>query len=287
MSVEAKLLKIHKLGLYTQFTPEQLESTYMLLINYLQFNIASISSIKYYDLLELHFYVSLLSNKDNEAKTALDRIIDKFGDQDSQRTAILKATYLEATMDSKTAIEYLSRRKQSELLSLKKKVALSKKITISNDYINVLIDYLKINPLDTEVLSELAETYYSIGHFDKAIFTLQEILLVVPFAYNVFARIGEIEHAIFKRDNEVDSLVSSIKHFLRSVELSANYVRSWSGIYITSNEFNKLEPKKLKNVKVEYEKLKKLSGKKLKEIINTKGTNSEDIKAAEKILSTF
>lgn len=287
MSVQEKLLTIHRLGIYATFSPEQISSTYLLLVNYLRNNINSIPSIQYYDLLELEFYLSLLSNKDNEAKTCLDRIVDKFGDQDSQRTAVLKATYLEATVDPKTAIEYLSKRKQDELLCLKKRVSLSKKITSPGDYIKALTGYLNINPLDTEVWSELAETYYDVGHFDKAVFALQEVLLSLPFAYNIFARIGEVEHAIYKRDGDVNALVSSIKHFLRSVELSANFVRGWSGVYITSKELKDLDVKKLKNIKIDYENLNGLSKDRLKDIIETSGSNAEELQAAEQILSTY
>lgn len=287
MSVEDKLLNIHRLGLYATFTPGQVSSTYALLVNYLNYNLNSISSIKYYDLLELQFYLSLLSNRDVEAKTCLDRIIDKFGDQDSQRTAILKATYLEATLDTKTAIDYLSKRTKNELLCLKKRVALSKRTTSQADYIKALNGYLNITPLDTEVWYELAETYYEIGHYEKAVYALQEILIILPFAYNIFARVGEIEHAIFKRDGDVETLVSSIKHFLRSVELSANYVRGWSGVYITSKELSGLDAKKLKGAKINHTKLREVSATKLKDIITTKGSNSDDLKAAQQIIATF
>lgn len=287
MSVENKLLDIHRLGIYATFTPEQISSTYALLVNYLNFNITSIPSIKYYDLLELQFYLSLLSNRDVEAKTCLDRIIDKFGDRDSQRAAVLKATYLEATLDTKTSIDYLSKRTKNELLCLKKRVALSKRTTSQADYIKALNGFLNISPLDPEVWYELAETYYEVGHYEKAVYALQEILLILPFAYNIFARIGEIEHVIFKRDGDVESLVSSLKHFLRSVELSANYIRGWSGVYITSKELNELDVKKLKNVKINHTRLREVSAKKLKDIIETKGSNSDDLKLAEKILTTF
>lgn len=287
MSVEEKLLSIHRLGLYATFNPEQISSTYLLLVNYLRNNINKIESIKYYDLLELQFYLSLLSNKDSEAKTCLDRIIDKFGDQDSQRTAVLKATFLESTIDNKNAIDYLNKRNSNELTCLKKRVALSKKITSTPDYIKALNGYLNLSPLDTEVWLELSDIYYEIGHFEKSIFALQDILLIIPFAYNIFAKIGNIEFAIFKRDGDVDSLVSSLKHFLRSVELSSNFIRGWSGIYLISKEFNQLDSKKLKNVKIDYVELNKLSKNRLKEIIETNGSNAQDLKAAEQLLRDF
>ncbi|CCH42601.1 Tetratricopeptide repeat protein [Wickerhamomyces ciferrii] len=288
MSAEEKLLSIHKYGLYTTFTPEQISSTYLLLINYLRSNINSIDSIKYYDLLELQFYLSLLSNKDHEAKTCLDRIMDKFGDGDSQRTAILKATYLEATAGEKVAIEYLSKRKSDELVCLKKRIALGKSKATKQDYIKSLIGYLNVSPLDTEVWFELSETYVDIGHYEKAVFALQEILLVFPFAYNIFARIGELENIIYKKNGDLEKLESSLKHFLRSIELSSNFIRGWSGILITTGEFKKLNNQKpLKNVKIDYESLFKLSNSRLQKIISTKGTNKEDLFAGERIISTF
>jgi tetratricopeptide (TPR) repeat protein len=48
-----------------------------------------------------------------------------------------------------------------------------------------LIALLKVSPTDAEAWAELADMYLGQGMLDQAIFSLEEVLLVQPNAWNV------------------------------------------------------------------------------------------------------
>lgn len=48
-----------------------------------------------------------------------------------------------------------------------------------------LIYLLDISPIDAEAWAEVAELYVAQGAFSQAIYSLEEVLLVVPNAWNV------------------------------------------------------------------------------------------------------
>lgn len=84
--------------------------------------------------------------------------------------------------------------------------------------------------------------------YEKAIHAFQETLLASPYAYNVFARLGESYHALsLQQSNDgnlnynakqkiVYSLTQALKNFLRSIELCPVYVRGWAGVQVVSSE---------------------------------------------------
>jgi tetratricopeptide (TPR) repeat protein len=230
-----------------------------------------LNDVAYYDIIELLFYLSLIIGKDQDARNCLALLTDKFGEDLSPRIAVLKAMLLQATKGTEQAIEHLGSRPSDELLSLKKRVALSKYTSNSDKYVDSLLGYLDIAPLDVETWSELGEVYYSQGHLDKAIWALQEILLIQPFNYYIFARIGELEHALFKRDSKRENLKASIKHFSRSVELCSNFVRGWAGLFITTKVSKD-------------EKLHALAKRQLEVIVENKRATYQDLEHASKIL---
>ncbi|ONH65923.1 TPR repeat protein oca3 [Cyberlindnera fabianii] len=133
--------------------------------------------------------------------------------------------------------------------------------------------------------AELGEAYYNAGHFDKAVHCYHEVLLQQSFNYYAFARIGELEHAAFVRDGDVERLESSTKHYLRSVELCSNLVRSWAGVFVTTAEMAKLDEKKKKKVELDYEELHSVAKKQLEKIIKTENAPYADIEAAKKVIS--
>jgi tetratricopeptide (TPR) repeat protein len=51
--------------------------------------------------------------------------------------------------------------------------------------IGVLVDLLQISPTDAEAWAELSDLYLSQNSYDQAIFCLEEVLLVMPNAWNV------------------------------------------------------------------------------------------------------
>jgi tetratricopeptide (TPR) repeat protein len=51
--------------------------------------------------------------------------------------------------------------------------------------IGVLVDLLQTSPTDAEAWAELSDLYLSQNSYDQAIFCLEEVLLVMPNAWNV------------------------------------------------------------------------------------------------------
>jgi tetratricopeptide (TPR) repeat protein len=51
--------------------------------------------------------------------------------------------------------------------------------------IGVLVDLLQVSPVDAEAWAELSDLYLSQNSYDQAIFCLEEVLLVMPNAWNV------------------------------------------------------------------------------------------------------
>ena len=53
------------------------------------------------------------------------------------------------------------------------------------DAIAALVELLDSSPTDAEAWSELSDLYHSQGLYQQAIFSLEEVLLITPNAWNV------------------------------------------------------------------------------------------------------
>jgi tetratricopeptide (TPR) repeat protein len=49
----------------------------------------------------------------------------------------------------------------------------------------LLVDFLQVSPTDAESWAELADLYFTQNAYDQAIFCLEEVLLILPNAWNV------------------------------------------------------------------------------------------------------
>jgi tetratricopeptide (TPR) repeat protein len=67
----------------------------------------------------------------------------------------------------------------------KRRIALLKSIGQIPDAMIQLVALLKVSPTDAEAWAELADMYLGQGMLDQAIFSLEEVLLVQPNAWNV------------------------------------------------------------------------------------------------------
>jgi len=90
--------------------------------------------------------------------------------------------------------------------------------------VDSLVGFLDTFPTDAESWSELAALYVSINLYNQAIFCLEEILLILPYAYNIHARIGEIYLL------HLSSPAKALPYFARSVELCDGYPRGLVGM---------------------------------------------------------
>lgn len=179
---------------------------------------------------------------------------------------------------------------------MKRKAAFSKFKGNNKEYIEELLKITNIIPTDPEVWSELGEAYYSGGHYLQAINAFQETLLITPHAYNIFARIGEVQHTFVSRQSSLsftdkfDHLSESVRHFLRAVELCPVYVRGWAGVQVVSQEILKLPEaanKLQENEKSIYTNLAETSERRLLYIVSEKQATPQNLAAANAILGEY
>lgn len=285
-----RLVNLHKTGRYATIPARELFQFYEMSKSYIELNSVKKSAPleEYYNLVELHFFLSLQTNHDVEAKTMLDILCDQFEVTKSERLVILRSIFIEATTnDPSKAAEYLSESAQmmapgrgEDLIQITKRNIACR----SNDkekYIEHLVKYLDINPLDASVWCELGNVYLALSNFEKTIFCFQEILLVEPSAYNIWCRIGETFYQWAqgsKGDSLHDRMNNSKKHFLRATELSSNSVRAWCGVYMSTKTSRK------KDAEVNG-KLNRMAFEKLQQIKDKKLCDSETLHIIDKLFT--
>lgn len=247
MSSVSSHLDILLLGVFAKYSPDQLDALH-----------ASLSPLLLedhplpvlFDLRLLHFYVLLLSHRDNDARAGLDRIHDQFGAAKSQQILLLRLMLAEATGDRKAAIAALGTN-PDELRASRRLATLARRRSDGTDtipdYVRALNHYLALQPADTLAWAELGHQYHKVGHYDKAVFCFQEVLMARPHAYNVLCDVGTahyyyvLQQQQAKRARKKDELLAHMARlrsardaFLRAAELSATYTRAWVGVQTTT-----------------------------------------------------
>ncbi|KAL4963507.1 uncharacterized protein BDV14DRAFT_176218 [Aspergillus stella-maris] len=199
-----------------------------------------------FDSLEKLFFSCLQSADDKGASSCLHRLAQRFGSS-NERILGLQSLYDEAIATNQLEVEQCLKtcddilsQNPVNLPILKRRVAILRSLSRPTDSISGLIQLLEAAPTDAEAWCELAEIYQSQGMSQQAIFSLEEALLVVPHAWNVHSRLGEI---LYVYANSLDSerarlhLQTSIRHFCRSVELCDGYLRGFYGLVLATSRF--------------------------------------------------
>ncbi|KAI5967199.1 oca3 [Candida margitis] len=235
--IKRKLLNVATTGRFATFTPQEINNHTKQLKSYLQNHQDKLDSIELFQLFELDFYLSLITGHDIEAKAVLERLNDQFGNKvSSQRIKLLKSIYFEAIGDLKSAGEILS--EDPDELQLSRRLTTMSRHADDLKYINNLVYYLNLAPGDVVAWCELADEYAKLKEFSKAIHCLKRVLVIEPDAYTVFNKI-----ALLYRLSSIDSkkdksalLQSSVKEYLRSIDINKNNKSTWEGLYSTIHE---------------------------------------------------
>lgn len=146
-------------------------------------------------------------------------------------------------------------------------------------YIEGLLRLIDMRPLDYGNWCELAQVYYDNGQLEECHYCLLEVLVGVPMAYNIWAKMGEISLLLDKLSskNGQEYLKNAVRYFSRSVEICDNYSRGWCGLYVALQ--------RLKNSdEMVYTKLKGITQIRLKELINGQEVNPKEIDNIKLIL---
>lgn len=74
----------------------------------------------------------------------------------------------------------------------KRRIALLRSLGKTNEAVTALVELLDYSPTDAEAWSELADLYLLQGLYPQAIYSLEEVLLVTPNAWNVGTQPGNL-----------------------------------------------------------------------------------------------
>lgn len=133
----------------------------------------------------------LQTGDESSARMCLDRLSDRFGPS-NERIMALKGLYQEATADSAEDLAKILQRYVATLAVnpvnvpvAKRRITLLQSLSRQGEAIKALVELLEFSPSDAEAWMQLAELYFESGLYDRAVFCLEEILLITPNAWNV------------------------------------------------------------------------------------------------------
>ncbi|KAI9848732.1 MAG: hypothetical protein M1837_006819 [Sclerophora amabilis] len=236
--------------------------------------------------------LSCLRTRDDEsARQCLEKLTTRFGES-NERVMGLKGMYSEATAENHAALGEILKEYEGILADdptnapiSKRRVALLRSSSRTNEAITALVELLDSSPTDAEAWSELSDLYFSQKSYPQAIFSLEEVLLIVPNAWNIHARLGEITYisgittssdGSAATENERGPLTDSIRSFCRSIELCDDYLRGYYGLKLATSRLLTLHSSSSSAVSSssskemsskELEKLNELATAKLAEIV--------------------
>ncbi|KAJ2986183.1 hypothetical protein NUW58_g5146 [Xylaria curta] len=184
----------------------------------------------------------LRTGDDKSAQRSLDRLVNRFGD-DNERVMALAGLVKEATAADDSALdlvlqeyEKILQENPSNLPITKRRAALLRAMNRTSEAVNALNSLLDMSPTDAEAWAELADLYLAQGLYSQAIFAQEEVLILQPNAWNIHARLGEILLMAAKTSDAAKRLTEALKRFCRSIELCDNYLRGYYGLKLTTSQ---------------------------------------------------
>lgn len=200
--------------------------------------------------------ISTLRTGDNKAaRQCLDRLIARFGER-NERVMALRGMFEEAVAEDKSTLDKILKEYNNVLKEedptnvsiMKRRVALLRSLGRTEQAIDGLVQLLDVSPTDAEAWSELADVYFTQCAWEKAIYCLEEVILCVPNAWNMHARLGEVLYISATSSESLDkssikTLSEALRRFCRSIELCDDYLRGYYGLKITSAKLLEVLPK--------------------------------------------
>ncbi|KAH6606330.1 hypothetical protein Trco_005483 [Trichoderma cornu-damae] len=181
----------------------------------------------------------LRTGDNTTAHQCLERLVLRFGGSD-ERIEALKGLVKEAEATSDGELEKVLKEYEAILAEnntnipiAKRRIALLRAMGKPAESIEALVQFLDFASTDAEAWTELADLYLSQGLYGQAIYAQEEALIIVPNAWNLHARLGEILLMAAEsgsEGNHQNYLADSLKRFCRSVELSDDYLRGYYGL---------------------------------------------------------
>ncbi|KXL48793.1 hypothetical protein M433DRAFT_75985 [Acidomyces richmondensis BFW] len=191
------------------------------------------------------FLACLVSGDDAGAYLCLEELTGRFGKL-NEHVLALRGLYEEATAKSDAELQAVMTRYEDILKEdptifsiQKRRVALLRSMGKPVEAIAALVTLLDNSPTDAEAWAELSDLYFNQGMYEQAIYCLEEVLLIMPNAWNMQARLAEILFVTANRaeigsGDQLKMLSDSMRRFCRSVELCDDYLRGYYGLKVTT-----------------------------------------------------
>lgn len=140
------------------------------------------------------FLASIRTGDDASARQILDRLTARFG-EDNERIVTMHGIYEEALAKDDKALERIFEAYEKILRDdptnfgvRKRRVAVLKSLGRTADAITALTVLVENSPIDAEAWAELSELYAGVGAWGQAIFSMEEVLLIMPNSWSVSFR---------------------------------------------------------------------------------------------------
>ncbi|KAK7704313.1 Inositol phosphatase SIW14 [Diaporthe eres] len=255
----------------------------------------------------------LRTGDEQAAHECFERLILRFGD-DNERIMAFRGLLKEADAPNNAALEKVLKeyddilaKNETNIPITKRRIALLRTLGRPADAVSGLSVLLDFCPVDAESWAELADIYCSQGMYAQAIYALEEVLVLAPNAWNIHARLGEVEYMASTSSGADEAtsrkyLAESLKRFCRSIELCDNYLRGYYGLKLVTSRLLESAAKPGKQTDPEdfaipptatIEKLNEKSTAKLSEIVRRStakergwtGFEEAEVEAARELLS--
>ena len=199
--------------------------------------------------LEQVFLATLRSGDDETAHLCLERLSQRFG-ANNQRVMALRGLYQEAEAkneeDVRRVLQSYNRIIKEDPMNIpihKRRTTLISAIGKPADALECLVQFVSSFPADAEAWCELSELYHVQGLHSQAIFSMEEALVVAPNAWNLHARLGELNLIASRSTQEGVAasekyLTEAVRRFARSVELCDDYLRGYYGLKMATDRLS-------------------------------------------------
>ncbi|KAK3402739.1 hypothetical protein B0T20DRAFT_343976 [Sordaria brevicollis] len=254
----------------------------------------------------------LRTGDDEAAAKCMDRLEERFG-ADNERVMALRGLLSEAQAENNGELEAVLKQydailegNNTNIPITKRRIALLRSMGRVSDAASALVQFLDFSPTDAEAWSELSDLYFSQGLYSQAIYALEEVLLLSPNAWNIHARLGELQYMAATTSgngggSQQKYLAEALKRFARSIELCDDYLRGYYGLKLVTTRLLKEQAKQAKTDEGEFtlpeprtiQRLDELATAKLSEIVRHsslkdrgwRGYDEREVAAARELLS--
>ncbi|EXJ65001.1 hypothetical protein A1O7_01340 [Cladophialophora yegresii CBS 114405] len=263
-------------------------------------------SAELWDDLEQLLYACLRTGDDKSAFLCVERLSQRFG-ATNERVMALRGLYQEATAPDEAAgrkiLEDYARILLENPMNVpihKRRIALMRSLGKPQDAISDLVQFVDSFPTDMEAWCELSDLYHSQACIPQAIFCLEEALIIAPNAWNLHARLGELEYlaslSVTESADIQKHLTQAIQRFSRSIELCDDYLRGFYGLKMAADKLLRTNTTSKGNTgsttpPEKLQKLSRLATSKLEAIVKDRtarrssGAESPEVIAAQELLN--